>query len=130
MAKKRVFISFDFDNDKGLRNDLVKQSRYPDSPFSMVDKSVQHEQGVDWKKKVRKSIKESNLVIFICGQYTNNAKGVQVELSITKDENKPYFLLRGHRGLTCMRPLGAGKSEKMYKWDWPNLKRLIAGDRW
>lgn len=126
MAKKRVFISFDFDKDKGLRNDLVAQSKRSDSPFSMVDKSVRHEQGDDWKKKVRKSIKESNLVIFICGQYTNNAKGVQVELSITKDENRPYFLLRGHPKGTCKRPLGAGEDVKIYEWTWKNLQRLIA----
>lgn len=130
MAKKRVFISFDFDNDNELRGSLVAQSKRSDSPFSMVDKSVRHEQGDDWKKKVRKSIKESNLVIFICGQYTNNAKGVQVELSITKCENKPYFLLRGHPDGTCMKPLGAGKDDKMYEWTWKKLQRLIAGERW
>ena len=64
---------------------------------------------------------------FICGQYINNAKGVQVELSITKDENKPYFLLRGHPKGTCKKLLGAGKDDKMYEWTWENLKLLIAG---
>ena len=29
MAKKRAFISFDFDNDADLRNNLVAQSKRP-----------------------------------------------------------------------------------------------------
>lgn len=126
MAKKRVFISFDFDKDKGLRNDLVKQAGYPDSPFSMVDESVRYKLDDDWKNEVRERIKNSDLVIVICGRHTNNAKGVQAELSITKDENKPYFLLRGHPKGTCKRPLGAGKDVKIYEWTWKNLQRLIA----
>lgn len=130
MAKKRVFISFDFDNDNELRGSLVAQSKRSDSPFSMVDESVRYKLDDDWKNEVRERIKNSNLVIVICGRHTQNAKGVQVELSITKDENKPYFLLRGHPDDTCMKPLGAGKDDKMYEWTWKKLQRLIAGDRW
>jgi hypothetical protein len=35
MAKKRVFVSFDFDNDKVLKDFIVGQSRLPDSPFEV-----------------------------------------------------------------------------------------------
>jgi len=35
MAKKRVFISFDFDNDKVLKDFIVGQSKRPDSPFEI-----------------------------------------------------------------------------------------------
>ncbi len=37
MATKRVFISFDFDNDEALKNLIVGQSRLPDSPFEIFD---------------------------------------------------------------------------------------------
>ena len=40
MAKKRVFISFDFDNDKKLKEFIVGQSRLPDSPFEIIDTSL------------------------------------------------------------------------------------------
>ena len=36
MAKKRVFISFDFDNDDRLKDLLVGQSRNPDTPFELA----------------------------------------------------------------------------------------------
>ena len=32
MAKKRVFISFDYDNNLSLKNLLVGQANLPDSP--------------------------------------------------------------------------------------------------
>ncbi len=33
MAKKRVFVSFDFDNDRTLKDFIIGQARLPDSPF-------------------------------------------------------------------------------------------------
>lgn len=40
MAKKKVFISFDFDNDKTLKEFIVGQARNPDSPFEIVETSL------------------------------------------------------------------------------------------
>ena len=40
MAKKKVFVSFDFDNDKKLKDFIVGQSRLPDSPFEIIDTSL------------------------------------------------------------------------------------------
>ena len=38
--KQRLFISFDFDNDKILRGFIVGQARNPDSPFEIEDWSM------------------------------------------------------------------------------------------
>ena len=40
MAKKKVFISFDFDNDKTLKEFIVGQAKNSDSPFEMSDHSL------------------------------------------------------------------------------------------
>jgi len=40
MAKKRVFVSFDFDNDKKLKDFIIGQSRLEDSPFEIIDHSL------------------------------------------------------------------------------------------
>ena len=40
MTNKRVFISFDNDNDKDIRVDQIAQANRLDSPFSMKDESV------------------------------------------------------------------------------------------
>ena len=40
MAKKRVFISFDYDHDETLKTFLVGQAKLPDSPFDLADWSI------------------------------------------------------------------------------------------
>jgi len=129
MAKKRVFTSFDFDHDEDLRNLLVGQSKNLDSPFEMADWSVKEPMEGDWKDKVRSRIRACDLVIVICGEHTDTASGVSVELSITQAEGISYFLLRGRSGKICKKPKSAKTSDKIYKWTWDNLKALIGGAR-
>lgn len=125
----RAFISFDFDHDEDLRDNLVAQSKNPDSPFSIGDYSVHAPFDAQWRKQVREHIKAADIVIFICGEHTHDARGVTAEMSFTREEQKPYFLLRGRPRKTCNKPRGALKTDEVHKWSWPNLKRLIAEAR-
>lgn len=129
MAKKRVFISFDFDNDQDLRNLLVGQSKNNDSPFELADWSVKEVISGDWKAKVRTRIKSCDLMVVVCGEKTDKATGVSAELSIAQEEAMPYFLLWGRSGKTCVKPKAAKNSDKIYKWTWDNLKALVGGVR-
>jgi hypothetical protein len=129
MVKSRVFTAFDFDNDADLRNLLVGQSKNPDSPFEMADWSLREPFIGDWKEKVRRRIRSVDQVIVICGEKTDTATGVSVELKITQEEKKPYFLLYGRSGKTCVKPVAALFTDKMYNWTWDNLKKLIGGAR-
>jgi hypothetical protein len=129
MAKKRVFISFDFDHDEDLRNLLVGQAKNLDSPFDIADWSVKEHLTGDWKEKVRERIRRTDLTIVICGEWTHTATGVAEELRITREEGKPYFLLCGRAGKKCTKPKTALESDKIYEWTWDNLKKLIGGAR-
>ena len=129
MAIKRAFISFDFDHDEELRDALVGQAKNPDSPFRIVDWSVHEPFDEKWRQRVRALIRKANLTIVICGEHTHDARGVTAELTITQEERKPYFLLKGRPDKTCTKPRTALKSDKIYKWTWPNLQKLIAGKR-
>lgn len=126
--KVRVFISFDYDHDLDLKNLLVGQSRNEDSPFDIADWSIK-EPSPDWKDKARQRIGRSDQVAVICGEYTDTASGVSEEIRITRDEKKPYFLLWGRADKQCKKPKAALDSDKLYKWTWDNLKKLIAGAR-
>ena len=129
MAGKRAFISFDFDHDEELRNALVGQARNPDSPFTIANWSVKEPFTGNWRAKVRDRIRMTDLTIVICGRYTHTAKGVAAELAITREENKPYFLLKGRPNYTCTKPGMALRSDKIYNWTWKNLRLLIGGAR-
>jgi hypothetical protein len=129
MSKTRVFTSFDYDHDEDLRTLLVGQAKNPDSPFELADWSVKEPMTGDWKAKVRERIKRVNQMIVICGEHTDTATGVSVELKIAQEEGIPYFLLWGRKNKTCKKPKAAKESDKMYKWTWENLKLLIGGAR-
>ena len=93
MTTKGVFISFDYDHDSDLRGNLVAQARNPESPLSITDWSVQHRIDENWRREVRDRIRRADLTIVICGEHTHDAPGVAAEITIAREEGKPYFLL-------------------------------------
>lgn len=127
--KKRAFISFDYDHDEELKQALIGQSKNPDSPFSINDMSIKQAIDGNWKYYARQRIKQCDVVIVICGKYTDTAKGVTAELTITQEEGVPYFFLCGRADGNVVKPLGANTFDIIYKWTWDNLKALINGAR-
>ena len=129
MAKVRLFISYDYDNDAFLKEALVEQSKKADSPFEFTDASVKAHLTGDWKEKVEGRIGRADQVAVICGKHTDKATGVAAEVTIAQDLEKPYFLLAGYSDGGNKKPATALSADKMYKWTWENLKDLIAGAR-
>lgn len=129
MAAKRLFVSFDYDNDADLKMLFVNQSKHEKAPFDIVDASVKEHLTGDWKQKVRGRIERSDVVCVLCSTTTHTAKGVEVELDIAKELKKPYFLLQGYADKDCKKPANATAADKMYKWTWDNLEKLIHGNR-
>lgn len=128
-TKKRAFISFDIDNDDGAKKMLAGQAKLPDSPFDFKDNSVKYHLTGDWEQKVRQRMDNIDVVIVLCGTKTHTATGVAKELTIAKEKKKPYFLLAAYSDKHCTKPTSASSSDKVYKWTWDNLKKLIAGNR-
>ncbi len=112
MAKKRVFISFDYDHDLDLKNLLVGQSQNINTPFDIADFSIKEAISEDWKKKARTRIKGCNVVAVICSSHTHKATGVSAEVKIAQEEGVPYFLLWGRKDKTCNKPTAAKSSNK------------------
>lgn len=129
MAKKKVFISFDYDNDVVLKEFLVGQAKKEDSPFELTDWSIKEAIDENWKKKARTRIKSADILVVICGKNTNKATGVSAELAIAQEEKVSYFLLQGYSSGGCIKPTAAKSDDKMYEWTWDNLKKLIGGSR-
>lgn len=129
MTKKRVFVSFDYDNDARLKDLLVGQSKHPDSPFELADWSIKEHLTGNWKEKARERIRSVDVVCVLCGKNTHTATGVAAELSLAQDEKVDYFLLQGYADETCTKPTSARTGDKIYRWTWDNLKTLIGGGR-
>src|SRR6266498_3975930 len=97
MSKKRVFVSFDFDNDRTLKDFIIGQARLPDSPFEVADHSLKEAQPLlEWERKARAAISGSDVVIVMLGPRTRFAPGVLKEVSMATGLAKPRFQLIGY----------------------------------
>jgi len=124
MGKKRVFISFDFDNDKALRDFMVGQSRLPDSPFEISDWSMKEAAPQrNWEDEARARIKRSDVVIVMIGPKTHKASGVLKEVGIAREEGITIFQIIGYKDGDYTPVPGAGR---LYSWNWENLKKLLS----
>lgn len=123
MAKKRVFVSFDFDNDKVLKDFIVGQTRLADSPFEVVDTSLKEAAPMKtWEDKARVAIKRSQLVVVMVGPQTYRAPGVLKEVAMAREENIPIVQVIGYKNGDYTAVPNAGR---LYSWNWENLKKLF-----
>lgn len=123
MGKKRVFVSFDFDNDKILKEFIIGQSRLSDSPFEVVDTSLKEAAPMKtWEDKARAAIKGSDLVIVMVGASTHKAPGVLKEVAMARDQDIPIVQVIGYKDGDYTAVPNAGR---LYTWNWDNLKKLL-----
>jgi hypothetical protein len=124
-AKKRVFVSFDFDNDRVLKEFIIAQSRNPDSPFEVADWSMKEAAPQrDWETEARERINRSDIVIIMVGKSTYRAPGVLKEVKMARDAGKPLYQIVGYRDSHPTPVEGAGP---LRLWNWGNLKTLLGG---
>jgi len=125
MTKKRVFVSFDFDNDKSLKDFIIGQARLPDSPFEVADYSLKEAQPQrDWEAKAWIAISRAEVFIVMLGPKTKRASGVLKEVKMANDLKKRRFQIIGYAGGTAdWAVVGGGRT---YLWNWNNLKKLLA----
>lgn len=123
MAKKRVFVSFDYDNDKVLKDFIIGQAALSDSPFEVIDTSLKEAQPLKtWEDKARAAIKRSELVVVMVGDSTYKAPGVLKEVQMAKEEKKPCVQIIGYKDGNPTPVTNAGQ---LLKWNWENLKKLF-----
>ncbi|PKQ27864.1 MAG: hypothetical protein CVT63_05775 [Candidatus Anoxymicrobium japonicum] len=122
--KKKVFVSFDFENDKALKEFIVGQSRNPDSPFEVMDWSMKEAAPEsDWEAEARHRIYMSDVVLVMVGRSTYRAPGVRKEVRMANAMKKPIHQIVGYQGTN---PTPVPNAGPLIQWNWPNLKRLLS----
>jgi hypothetical protein len=125
MAKRKVFVSFDFDNDKILKEFIIGQAKLPDSPFEVADHSLKEAAPEkDWLDKAAAAIKRSDVFIIMLGSKTNAAPGVLKELKVANELNKSKFQIIGYKDGSADWAVPSGG--RTYAWSWDSLKKLLA----
>lgn len=124
VVKKKVFVSFDFDNDKVLKDFIIGQAKNKDSPFEVSDHSLKEAAPEkEWLEKATKAIKRADVFVIMLGPKTKKASGVIKEVKVAKDESKTRFQIIGYKnGSVDLRVPDGGR---VYSWNWDNLKKLL-----
>lgn len=90
MANKKIFISYDYDNDRHYKNLLTAWDKNVLFDFKFYDGSVDvsvNSTNADYIKQVIKNrISESNVLLVIIGKHTHKSEWVEWEI------NKAYDL--------------------------------------
>ena len=123
-SKTRVFVSFDFDNDKKLKDFIIGQSRNPDSPFEVADWSMKEAAPQkQWEEKARNRINQCDVVVVMVGQSTHKAPGVLKEVKMARETEVPICQIIGYRNSNPTPVPGAGR---LLRWNWDNLKKILS----
>ena len=124
MARQpRLFVSFDFDRDRKLRDFVIGQSRLPGSPFEVADWSMKEAAPTRaWKAEAERRIRQCDLVLVMVGSQTHRAPGVLAEVEIARRLGKRVAQMIGYRNSSPPRVPNAGR---LYRWSWANLKALL-----
>jgi hypothetical protein len=124
MAKKRVFVSFDFDNDRVLKDFIIGQSKNTDSPFEVIDHSLKEAAPEnDWEKKAALAISRVEIVLVMVGSKTHKAQGVLKEVAMARKADVKIVQIIGYKDGDYTPVPDAGR---LYAWNWENLKKLLS----
>jgi hypothetical protein len=124
MAKKRVFVSYDVDNDKFLKDSIIRQAQNPDSPFEVSDVSVKEQAPeADWETRTRAAIARADIFLVMLGSKTRQALGVRKEVRMANAFAKTRFQIIGYEN--DGEDWAVPNAGPVYKWSWPNLKNVL-----
>jgi hypothetical protein len=121
----RIYLSFDLEHDRDLHDRLLEQLRRH-SAFAIANRSQAGEMTAAWTERVRDRISESDEVLVICGEHTDESPKVSTELGIAQEQRKPYVLLWGRRDRMCKKPKGARADDGIYSWTPDILQQQLA----
>ena len=120
---KKVFVSFDYDNDNDKKGSLVAQAEDGESPFSILDFSLPKAAPDHlWLREAQSAIKRCDVFIVILGYNTHQASGVLKEVEIAKELRKFRFQLKSQG----TEPKSVKDAGPVVNWTWPKLRRMLS----
>jgi len=123
MTRKKVFISFEYESDRALKDLLIGQSRNDGSPFEVIDGSLKEAAPENnWEEKAEGRIKIVDIVIVLVGATTHKAPGVKKEIAIARRLKIRIVQIIGYKDGKHKRVPNAGR---LYHWTWDNLQKIL-----
>jgi hypothetical protein len=98
MAKKKVFISYDYDEDKNYKNLLLAWDKHSDFDFSMddhsADVSIDSTDAAAIKRAISAKINNATYFLCIIGKKTHKSKWVKWEIEKAVELKKKIIAVK------------------------------------
>ncbi|MBM3939915.1 MAG: hypothetical protein FJ318_03280 [SAR202 cluster bacterium] len=92
--RRKLFVSFDYANDRSRKDFFATQSRQPDATFTLSDWSLPFEEPLkEWVENTYQRINRADAVVVMVGHNTIRAPGVQREVHMAKLLGKDIYQL-------------------------------------
>ena len=121
--KRRVYVCFDFERDRLLRDFFVDQGHRTDATWRVIDSSERYDQlGHYWLRAAASRIKQCELLVVMLGSVAFRSPGVLKEIQIAE--------IMGKKTLQII-PYGVGQPHiipdvgQVVRWNWENVKRAM-----
>ena len=104
MAVKRVFISFDYDNDLAYKNLLLAWDKNKDFDFRFYDASlrtpINSTDASYIKSRIKPRIKEATHLLCIVGKHSHKSSWIDWEIEVGIEERKKLIGVKLDRSYT------------------------------
>ncbi|MDA7568305.1 hypothetical protein N8742_01230 [Emcibacteraceae bacterium] len=88
MSKKKIFVSFDTENDGAFKNIVVGKSQEKDVKFKVANWSMKPDtKNAKWLKDVKYKVTRCDMLLVMVGQNTFRAPGVIKEVEFATNAN-------------------------------------------
>lgn len=121
MPTLNIFISFEADKDKNLKNSFFQQAKT--LTHHHVRNCSLNEAGPaqGWQQQARAAIEKCDVVVILIGQDTHNAQGIKAELRIARRLKKRVIQIRPWK-----RPYnGVPGVTVPIRWKWKRINREL-----
>ena len=131
MAKKTIFISYDYDNDKHYKNLLVAWDKNKEFEFSFydasVDVSVDSTDAAAIKRVISARIKSATHFLCIVGKHTHKSGWVKWEIEKAVELNRKLVAVKTDSGNTSPSAIKGVGAKWAMSFTFESIKKAIEG---
>lgn len=121
MATLNVFVSFEYDKDKDLKDNFFRQAE-ANTSHRVENCSLNERYETDeWRRKAQNAIRGCDVVIVLIGDDTHNAPGVIVETDMARSLGKPIIQVRPQ----TRTAQGLTRLDEPIPWRWARVNREL-----
>lgn len=129
MAKKRIFISFDYDNDRHYKNLLLAWDKNDEFDFEFYDGSLkQAVNSIDAtyiKSKIKPKILAASRLLCIVGKETAKSTWIDWEIQTAVDNNRKLIAVKVEKAFSSPGMLLANSATWALSFNFDAIKKAI-----